>query len=533
RQFRVAIAVLVVLGCAFNSSVALPQPQKAHADDWQLDTSFGFPVWVGANIAPKPPAIGSRYIYLYIEAQDFTEKNIRTVFTTLAAKYKKPKDIWIYAYSDKTVVQQGIDEQEGPIICSGSFADSPEGRRAARNKFILREPRGSGYFRARYYRFNDGREQMEYSPKAEQQHVRTINLKAPTPAYTGDAKADLVLAIEDWDTEKAKALIVQIKDTNITGKWGYPIVTIAALYGQKDVVLALLDKGADVNAKTALGSTPLMSAAFDGGVDVAQLLIDRGADISVEDSRGDTALIAAALHGHKRIVQALVAKGAEVDQRNIYGETALICAALAGYPDIVEFLASKGADINARDYGGRTALMWARDDAETVQALIRNGADYRLVDNEGKTAIILAIEGWSDKKAQALADAGAGPESIELAKAALKQEPPKGRFPADYYKGKAYKTLTELYLKVGYEKEAVATAKAAVAEAAGLPGQPHLICRLGATYLSVGDKKSALKQYRILVDGAKKAKDPHDKGNWQSWAEALLEQIEEFKLKSN
>lgn len=49
-------------------------------------------------------------------------------------------------------------------------------------------------------------------------------------------------------------------------------------------VTRALDKGADVNAKTRYGSTPLTAAADRENLEVAKLLIDRGADLNVKDT---------------------------------------------------------------------------------------------------------------------------------------------------------------------------------------------------------------------------------------------------------
>lgn len=58
----------------------------------------------------------------------------------------------------------------------------------------------------------------------------------------------------------------------------------AARKGDAAQVKLLLDRGADVNAKSAYGSTPLFFASDRGHMDVIKLLIERGADLNAEDS---------------------------------------------------------------------------------------------------------------------------------------------------------------------------------------------------------------------------------------------------------
>ncbi|HIE68866.1 MAG TPA: ankyrin repeat domain-containing protein, partial [Planctomycetes bacterium] len=69
---------------------------------------------------------------------------------------------------------------------------------------------------------------------------------------------------------------------------------LAAAAGQVDACKFLLDKGAEVSAKSADGNTPLHAAAFFGRVKVVELLIEAGAEIDAKADGGDTPLDAAA-----------------------------------------------------------------------------------------------------------------------------------------------------------------------------------------------------------------------------------------------
>ena len=74
-------------------------------------------------------------------------------------------------------------------------------------------------------------------------------------------------------------------------------------------VTALLDKGADVNAKFRYGATALFKAAERGNVDVVKILLARGADVSVKDTfYGATAMSWALDGGHVQVVAALLDK---------------------------------------------------------------------------------------------------------------------------------------------------------------------------------------------------------------------------------
>jgi ankyrin repeat protein len=86
----------------------------------------------------------------------------------------------------------------------------------------------------------------------------------------------------------------------------------AARKGDAAEVKALLDKGADVNAKFRYGATALFKAAERGNTEVVKLLIERGADVNVKDTfYGATAISWAMQKGHTGVVRAILAKSTE------------------------------------------------------------------------------------------------------------------------------------------------------------------------------------------------------------------------------
>lgn len=64
----------------------------------------------------------------------------------------------------------------------------------------------------------------------------------------------------------------------------------AAVRGDLAAVRTLLDAGADVNARTAGGSTALITATLWNRFDIVCLLLARGANPSVADADGWTAV---------------------------------------------------------------------------------------------------------------------------------------------------------------------------------------------------------------------------------------------------
>ena len=59
---------------------------------------------------------------------------------------------------------------------------------------------------------------------------------------------------------------------------------LAAGHNKPEVVALLLERGADIHSRSALGSTPLHYAAARGTPEVVELLLDKGADIEILDN---------------------------------------------------------------------------------------------------------------------------------------------------------------------------------------------------------------------------------------------------------
>jgi len=116
-----------------------------------------------------------------------------------------------------------------------------------------------------------------------------------------------------------------------------------------ETVRLLLRLGVDVNAKDNEGWTALLMAADQDRTSVAQALLEGGADVNARCacpgylSGGWTALMIAARDGHVGMVKMLVANRADVAIRNNGGETALTVANGHPDPEIVRMLRTHGS----------------------------------------------------------------------------------------------------------------------------------------------------------------------------------------------
>ncbi|MGH7359095.1 MAG: ankyrin repeat domain-containing protein [Gemmatimonadaceae bacterium] len=189
----------------------------------------------------------------------------------------------------------------------------------------------------------------------------------------------------------------------------------AAETDQPGVAALLLDAGAELEARTSWGASPLDWAATMGGGRVADLLLSRGAsgltlvvaaglgkadqvraaiesgaDLIAHRRRGapevpddhwpadsahllgdviSDAMYAAARNGHVAVVEYLLDRGAAVDAKGVFGATALHWAAINGHRSTADLLVARGADLAVRDVRfNATPAEWAEEGGHTETA---------------------------------------------------------------------------------------------------------------------------------------------------------------------
>ena len=135
------------------------------------------------------------------------------------------------------------------------------------------------YYANEVYRLGVSQKAIESGRKT----VRPILVQARETA----AKEDIWVALALGRLDFVKSHLDGIDDlsTLVTAE-GSPILVAATALGHVEIVAYLLEAGADIESRDALGSTSLFVAAMFGHEEIAKLLLDRQADVFVVNYGG-------------------------------------------------------------------------------------------------------------------------------------------------------------------------------------------------------------------------------------------------------
>ena len=176
----------------------------------------------------------------------------------------------------------------------------------------------------------------------------------------------------------------------------FTALSVAVQQEHKEVVILLLNSGANPNLEDENGSTPLDWSSLGKNLEIARLLLQSGAKVNPKNG-------AKFLHwivGQEgedlekvELIPLFLAAGSNVNSRNSEGYTALHTAAMCSNVEIVRALLAAGADVNAKDHLNRSTLWWAGSGIENpripdvVRLLIKGGANPYIKDRDGNALI--------------------------------------------------------------------------------------------------------------------------------------------------
>lgn len=137
-----------------------------------------------------------------------------------------------------------------------------------------------------------------------------------------------------------KFLPLAAGNLDITGDLGRTLLHEAIAHAKIDSALALIEMGAQLNAKDGLGRTPLHYAAMFNQAEVMKTLIATGGDVNAVDNFGNNPLWTAILNPKidHEIIGALKHAGSDCKVKNKSGKSVEDMAAMIDNLDIIRIL---------------------------------------------------------------------------------------------------------------------------------------------------------------------------------------------------
>lgn len=160
----------------------------------------------------------------------------------------------------------------------------------------------------------------------------------------------------------------------------------AAKLGNVTQTKMLLDAGANIEARGKYGLTPLLISAEYGNVETTELLLIRNADIHAKNIDGSSVLHLAAsgAGGSKNsiaVIKLLLRRGASMAEvaDKLSGRFPIHDAAMYGCDEVVKLFLDHGFAVDAVDYNGARPIEYAalQGQIEVARVLLERGADIR------------------------------------------------------------------------------------------------------------------------------------------------------------
>jgi ankyrin repeat protein len=139
-------------------------------------------------------------------------------------------------------------------------------------------------------------------------------------------------------------------DASLLGAYssdGWTLLHLAAFFGYPQIASALLDRGAEIEARStnAMKNTALHAASAGGNTALVKLLLEHGASVNARQEGGWTALHSAAQSGNREMVEVLLAHGADINARAANQQAPLDLALMSGREEVAALLEQLGAKL--------------------------------------------------------------------------------------------------------------------------------------------------------------------------------------------
>jgi len=158
-----------------------------------------------------------------------------------------------------------------------------------------------------------------------------------------------------------KKLIELGADLELQDNSGETVLRLAIVFHiDKEIILYLIEHGANVNSANHRGVTPLIYTIYWNNISIANLLLDNGADINLSIGVDRLSPLMLALFRNRvELSYIFIDRGADINLVNSMGWNALIYAIILQDIFLIKKLLQRGAECNIVDLNGDNSLNFA------------------------------------------------------------------------------------------------------------------------------------------------------------------------------
>ena len=224
---------------------------------------------------------------------------------------------------------------------------------------------------------------------------------------THHSRTYLQWAAAQGNLEVVNFLIAKGADVNYKDSHGSDVITYAASAGNKNLAVydALIKAGANPKVKNESGTNLIMEAIpNDSDLKITNYFISKGISLNEKDKFGRTTADYSTKLGNLKILDQLIAKGVKPTDQALFFATQGSRMKENGVEVFQELVNKYKLNPKAINPEGQTLLhaLSRRGNLETINYIISQGADIKVVDKTGNTALIVASAGKNAELIQLL-----------------------------------------------------------------------------------------------------------------------------------
>lgn len=156
--------------------------------------------------------------------------------------------------------------------------------------------------------------------------------------HSGFSQTDIFDIARKGTVEEVKTAMVHDPEIiNSRNDQGYSPLILASYRGNVDVAHFLIKNVSDINGNSPMG-TPLMAAVVKGNKEIVLALLEKNADPNLTDANGTTALIYAVQFKNAAIIKLLLSHKADKSKIDNKGKTAFEYAVFSNDDEIINLL---------------------------------------------------------------------------------------------------------------------------------------------------------------------------------------------------